>query len=58
MPRSDFGKAVRYMLIRESHTWDLRKSAILFGFEFAGRRIALPLPLWFSVIFEYGGLIP
>jgi hypothetical protein len=35
----------------------LRKSAILSGFELAGRRIALRVALEFSVIFEYGGLM-
>ncbi|HEX6313487.1 MAG TPA: G8 domain-containing protein, partial [Gemmatimonadaceae bacterium] len=47
---------------RESHTWDLRKSAILFEFEVCRAPDRAPpglsryaVPLRFSVIFEYGG---
>ena len=50
---------------RESYTWNLRKSAILFEFEVSWAPDRAPpglsryaVPLRFSVIFEYGGLIP
>jgi hypothetical protein len=43
---------------RESHTWDPRKSATLLVRRVLGAGSRSALPLRFSVIFEYGGLIP